>query len=84
MLCMDVVGHSHPLEPCVHGLNPGPASDNFITCYHGFEVPASNGNHRIMFSRLGVWTGAKRYAGLVENETKDTSGQNNQRGETRS
>lgn len=34
MLCMDVVGHSHPLEPCVHGLNPGPASDNFITCYH--------------------------------------------------
>ena len=32
---MDVVGHSHPLEPCVHGLNPGPASDNFITCYHG-------------------------------------------------
>lgn len=54
-----------------------------ISCLHGFEVPASNGNHRIMFSRLGVWTGAERLAGLVENETKDASGQNNQRvGET--
>ena len=36
------------------------------------QVPAPNGNHRIMFSRLGVWTGAT--ATIFQDKTNGQTG----------